>query len=193
VDKIIEITDPIVVRALAHPLRLAVLSALRDRTASPRELALELGVSLPKLSYHVRELAGVGLILLVEERPVRGVKEHFYTAAGRTFVSAEVYQALPDAIQHSLVDSWVSEAQADIRRQLDANAFATTKARLNRVAVWLDERAQDRFARAVDDLYALSIKLEEQSASRKTANSLVNLTLLLGVRAPNEQPGRDAN
>ena len=51
-----EINDPRLVKALAHPLRVSILSALEHRIASPSELADELDVPLPNLSYHIRML-----------------------------------------------------------------------------------------------------------------------------------------
>jgi DNA-binding transcriptional ArsR family regulator len=59
-------------KAVAHPLRAAILKALEDREASPVELAREMQESLPSVSYHVRALHKLGAIALVRERQVRG-------------------------------------------------------------------------------------------------------------------------
>ncbi len=72
------VTDPRVVRALAHPLRVQILAALERRTASPNELAEELEAPLGNVSYHVRQLASAGLVRLVRETPRRGAVEHYY-------------------------------------------------------------------------------------------------------------------
>jgi len=72
------VTDPRVVKALAHPLRVEILGALEHRTASPNELAGELGAPLGNVSYHVRQLAAAGLLRLVREIPRRGAVEHYY-------------------------------------------------------------------------------------------------------------------
>jgi DNA-binding transcriptional ArsR family regulator len=177
-----DITDPVVIRALAHPLRRAVLTALRDRAASSSELAEEFGESLPKLSYHVRQLAGVGLLKLVEERPIRGVKERFYTAAGRTHVSAEVFESLPDGLKTSLVASWLSDTQEQLRHQMHAGAFVSTTGRLNKGSFLLDEPSQQRLGKAIDAIYHLALQLEEKSRGNKPA-STAHLTVVLGVEA----------
>ncbi len=72
--------------ALGHPLRLAVLYAMRARgESSPVELA---GIvapdarSLPGVAYHVRRLLQAGLIELAGTRPVRGALEHHYRVSG---------------------------------------------------------------------------------------------------------------
>ncbi|MFY1632558.1 helix-turn-helix domain-containing protein [Solwaraspora sp. WMMB335] len=58
------------VRALAHPLRLRLLGALRlDGPATATALAHELGTNTGATSYHLRKLADAGL---VREEPTRG-------------------------------------------------------------------------------------------------------------------------
>jgi DNA-binding transcriptional ArsR family regulator len=56
-------------RALAHPLRLRLLEVLREGPATASGLARALGESSGATSYHLRVLAGVGL---VAEEPERG-------------------------------------------------------------------------------------------------------------------------
>src|SRR3954451_17998061 len=87
--------DPAIVKALAHPLRMRVLSRLNEVVASPKELAEEFGVSLPMLSYHFRVLNDVGAIELVSETPVRGAVEHHYRATTRAFFSDADWEKLP--------------------------------------------------------------------------------------------------
>ena len=57
------------VRALAHPLRLAMLEVLRAGPATASQLARELGESSGATSYHLRALARAGFI---EEDAERG-------------------------------------------------------------------------------------------------------------------------
>ena len=60
-----DINDPRLIKALAHPLRVRILSILETRDmASPNEMADELGVSLGVMSYHVRRLHALGLSLI---------------------------------------------------------------------------------------------------------------------------------
>jgi DNA-binding transcriptional ArsR family regulator len=78
-----DISDPRIIKAVTHPLRIRILAALDERTATPSELARELGAPLGNVSYHVRQLAGLGLIKLVKRTPRRGAVEHHYKAVGR--------------------------------------------------------------------------------------------------------------
>ena len=68
------------VKAFAHPLRLEILRALGSR-ASPTELSRRLGAPLGSVSYHVRVLAELGALQLVEQLPRRGAIEHYYELA----------------------------------------------------------------------------------------------------------------
>ncbi len=64
------IRDPKVMRAMAHPARLAILEYLTDgHEATATECAEVCGLSPSATSYHLRELAKVGLL---EEAPSRG-------------------------------------------------------------------------------------------------------------------------
>src|SRR5262249_56777146 len=64
------VSDPHVMRAMAHPARLAIMEFLGDgAVATATECAEVCGLSPSATSYHLRALAKVGL---VEEAPSRG-------------------------------------------------------------------------------------------------------------------------
>jgi DNA-binding transcriptional ArsR family regulator len=70
-----------VAKAIAHPLRSELLSALAEAgKASPSELAAASSrrVSLSALSYHVQQLRALGLLQPAGTRQRRGAVEHFY-------------------------------------------------------------------------------------------------------------------
>jgi DNA-binding transcriptional ArsR family regulator len=77
--------NDVVLNALGHPLRRAVLRRLEANPnggLSPSEMAKELNAPLALLSYHVRVLAESGVLKLVKTRPRRGAVEHYYKRAG---------------------------------------------------------------------------------------------------------------
>ncbi|GAA2097012.1 ArsR/SmtB family transcription factor [Actinomadura alba] len=65
-------------RALAHPVRVRLLSMLTARTMSATEAARELGQTQANVSYHMRQLHAVGLLELVEETSVHGGRAKRY-------------------------------------------------------------------------------------------------------------------
>jgi DNA-binding transcriptional ArsR family regulator len=82
-------------KALSHPLRAAIVSALADgRVASPSELAKEFGVPLSSVSYHARQLKTLGCLELIEKRKRRTTVEHFYGVRTYPFYDLAAWQAL---------------------------------------------------------------------------------------------------
>ncbi len=56
-----------VLRAVAHPLRLALLVALEDHEQAPRELATTLNATEPAIAHHLAILHDAGLVTSATE------------------------------------------------------------------------------------------------------------------------------
>ena len=87
-------------RALAHPLRLQMLSLLTGAPMSAAELGRELGSSQALASYHLRRLSDAGLVELAEERSRRGGRERRYRVAP---VDLDRRPPVPDDEGHALM------------------------------------------------------------------------------------------
>lgn len=59
-------------RAVAHPVRLRILSLLTGASMSAADLARELGITQANASYHLRQLAAAGMVVEAGERRIRG-------------------------------------------------------------------------------------------------------------------------
>lgn len=69
----LEVTRPVSdLRALAHPVRLQILSLLTGSEMSAAELARELDISQANASYHLRQLAAAGYVVEAGEEKIRG-------------------------------------------------------------------------------------------------------------------------
>ncbi|GAA3805442.1 ArsR/SmtB family transcription factor [Streptomyces chiangmaiensis] len=80
----IEITDPKAMRALAHPARLAILERLqRHGPATATQLSPHVGATPSVTSWHLRHLAGFGLVRDAEAGTDR--RERRWEAAARGF------------------------------------------------------------------------------------------------------------
>jgi predicted ArsR family transcriptional regulator len=64
--------------AVAHPIRLAVLTMAESEPVSASEAAVRLGEPLGTVAYHFRVLHTAGLVELVSEERRRGSVESFY-------------------------------------------------------------------------------------------------------------------
>jgi DNA-binding transcriptional ArsR family regulator len=79
-----EITDAQTMRALAHPVRLSILDHLRQHgPATATELSPEVGATPSVTSWHLRHLAGFGLVRDSEPGPDRRARR--WEAASRGF------------------------------------------------------------------------------------------------------------
>jgi DNA-binding transcriptional ArsR family regulator len=64
--------DQAALRAMAHPLRLQIMSLLTAAPMTAAEVARELGITHANASYHLRNLLTGGLILVAGEEKIRG-------------------------------------------------------------------------------------------------------------------------
>jgi DNA-binding transcriptional ArsR family regulator len=115
-------------RALADPVRLAILSALDARVPggelpvlSVKELAARLGESQTKLYRHVRQLEAAGLIEVAATRLVSGIQESRYRARQRDLrLSDALFRRHSDeseAAVRSVFDTFLTGAFAAGRRE----------------------------------------------------------------------------
>jgi len=89
-DPVFSVRDAETLQALAHPIRVQVLEALREPAAAAT-VARRIGLPRQKVNYHLKELERAGLVTRVEERRVGNFVETVYRAVARTFlVSPEV-------------------------------------------------------------------------------------------------------
>ena len=134
----IDITDPKLVRAYAHPLRIHILGLLDNRTASPREIAAELGSPLSNTAYHVRQLVALGLVELVRRTARRGAIEHHYTAKVRPTITDEGWAQLPDIVKRAVLDGWLQQTLTHVVAAAQEGGFHREDAHHSRTAGPLD-------------------------------------------------------
>jgi DNA-binding transcriptional ArsR family regulator len=133
----VDISDPTIAKAFAHPLRIQILALLEARAASPRQLSTELGTSLPTTSYHVRRLATMGLVKLVKRRQKRGSIEHFYTATVRPTIYDEAWADTPRLVRQALVGGKLAEVGKQVVAAAAAGGFDRDDIHLTRTRLRL--------------------------------------------------------
>jgi DNA-binding transcriptional ArsR family regulator len=132
-----DITDPTIAKAYAHPLRIEIMGLLDNRVASPRQLATELGASLPTTSYHVRQLVSMNLIKLVRRRQTRGSIEHFYTANLRPRMYDEIWSVLPSITKRAIIGGRLSQLGKEVFTAAQAGGFDSEDIHLTRTRMTL--------------------------------------------------------
>jgi DNA-binding transcriptional ArsR family regulator len=110
------ITDPQVMRALAHPARIEIMEHLGSTGAvvTATEMAGQVGLSPSATSYHLRELANYGL---VEQAPSRGdARERVWRSVAPGWsVSSDHQEPETWAAERALIDVYLTRDFARIR------------------------------------------------------------------------------
>ncbi|MGF1428100.1 helix-turn-helix domain-containing protein [Kitasatospora sp. LaBMicrA B282] len=88
--ELVEVTAPPQLRALAHPLRDAILELLLERAATVTELAAAVGRPKSTVAHHVGVLLDAELLTVVRTRRVRAIEERYYGRTARVFFVGQV-------------------------------------------------------------------------------------------------------
>lgn len=159
--------DQRLVKALAHPLRVEILTILNERMASPNELSKELEEGLSQVSYHVKVLKDFECIEMVKTEPRRGAVEHYYRATSRAFLTDSDWKSLPDSVKPGVSASSVQMIVEDV---FGAMAGGTFDARDDRHLSWtpgvVDEQGWEESVDLVAETLERVIKIHAASAKR---------------------------
>ena len=199
-----DINDPRLIKALAHPLRVRILSILETRDmASPNEMADELGVSLGVMSYHVRRLHALGFLELVKRTPRRGAIEHHYRAKARPQVTDEGWAETPSIVKRAMVGASLSQITGYINSAAGQGGFDRGDAHLSRTVMTLDEQGWKQLAAEMANWMARIDELQSESLARIEAcgddaeavarRSAAILMLFEAEGVPEHDPARDGN
>ena len=161
-----DITDPRLAKALAHPLRLEILRHLGDRTASPSEIAAEIGAPLTNVSYHVRKLRALGVIKLVRKTPKRGVVEHYYSANARRQVSDEAWAQTPAIVKEALVAPLAERGAEMMVSASRSGGFDRKEAHFSAHRTKLDERGWKAVAKVLAGALKQIGEIERETLAR---------------------------
>jgi DNA-binding transcriptional ArsR family regulator len=162
-----DINDPRLIKALAHPLRVRILSILETREmASPNEMAEQLGVSLGVMSYHVRRLHALGFLELVKRTPRRGAIEHHYRAKARPQVTDEGWAETPSIVKRAMVGASLQQISSYVNAAAGQGGFDRPDAYLTRNVLTLDEEGRSELAKAMSSWVARIDEIEAESAAR---------------------------
>jgi DNA-binding transcriptional ArsR family regulator len=164
------VTDQKFVKAMAHPLRLRILDALEHRTASPSELAEELDAPLGNVSYHVRQLHGLGLLKLVKETPRRGAVEHYYRLESRPHITNQAWAAAPPIVKEAMLGGVLSRVAEQVNQAASAGGFGRAEAHLSRLPMTFDEQGFKDAAREFGEFVEKLKGIEDESRGRLSGN-----------------------
>ncbi|HEY0633465.1 MAG TPA: winged helix-turn-helix domain-containing protein [Thermoleophilaceae bacterium] len=162
-----DITDPRLAKAMAHPLRIEILRHLGNRTASPSEIAEEIGAPLTNVSYHVRKLRALGLIKLVKKTPKRGVVEHYYSAQPRPAVSDEAWARTPPIVKAAMIEPTIKDVVERLVSAAEHGGFERGDMHLSTTYMTLDVKGWEQLAKLLREMLDHVDEIETASLERQ--------------------------
>jgi DNA-binding transcriptional ArsR family regulator len=177
--------DPRLIKALGHPMRTRILGLLGERIASPSELSEELGAPVQNVSYHVRELAKLGLIELVRTTQRRGALEHHYTAV--PCICELAWSDLPPIVRQRLTAAGLAEIFHEVNAAATHDGFTADDAHLSRTRLVLDEEGRKALTKELEATIARVERIHDQ-AHKRLGNDDAERSMTLVVLRFNDAP-----
>ncbi len=169
-------------KALAHPLRVRILTSLHKGISSPNQLSQELGEPLGNVSYHVKTLLEYDCVELVKTEPRRGAVEHFYRATERAFFSDSDWAKIPASARKGISGVVLESIGTDSTKALLAGSIdARTDSHVSRTPLVIDEQGWTEITALLAETLNRSIAIQEEAASRLAESDSKPVSTMLGI------------
>jgi DNA-binding transcriptional ArsR family regulator len=171
--KLKQIIDPVLAKALTHPMRGHILLVIGERgVASPKELGRALRMELKEVSYHVRSLKARRLIRLVRTERRRGVREHYYELTEPlVYFDDSDWERLPRQIKGRFSFSLLKTAVADAVDALQVGTFDTADCHHSRMTMPVDEQGRREATEVLRTALDRLVEIQDSCAARMTLPS----------------------
>jgi DNA-binding transcriptional ArsR family regulator len=169
-------------KALAHPLRVRILTSLHKGISSPNQLSQELGEPLGNVSYHVKTLLEYDCVELVKTEPRRGAVEHFYRATERAFFSDSDWAKIPASARKGISGVVIESIGTDSTRALVAGKVdARTDSHVSHTALVIDEQGWTEITAMLAETLNRAIEIQEEAANRLAKDDSEPVSTMLGI------------
>ena len=137
-------------KALAAPVRRAIVDLLGDRPATVTDLAATLDKAKGTIAHHIDVLVEAEMVVVVSTRRVRAIEERTYGRTAPTFIlPTEHLGSLA-----SLSDSWMLEEAAESARAPSSGEAGLTSVRFARIPSERAAEFGERLGALLDDFVA---------------------------------------
>lgn len=120
-----------------------------------------------RLSYHMRELATLGFIKQVDERPVRGSLEKIYGPNKGVEAWALEYAAMPSSLKKILAANVLKHGVTALGAAIDEGTFeARDDSMLAQDTFWVDEQGAEDAMAAIDEALKTLLRIRDEAKSR---------------------------
>lgn len=154
-------------KALAHPLRVRILTSLHKGISSPNQLAQELDEPLGNVSYHVKTLLEYDCVELVKTEPRRGAVEHFYRATDRAFLSDSDWAKIPASARKGISGSIIESIGQSATDALAAGKIdSRSDSHISDTPLLLDEQGWKELNKVLADAVKRGTQIQKEAAKR---------------------------
>jgi DNA-binding transcriptional ArsR family regulator len=154
-------------KALAHPLRVRILTSLHREISSPNQLAQELDEPLGNVSYHVKTLLEYDCVELVKTEPRRGAVEHFYRATDRAFLSDSDWAKIPASARKGISGSIIESIGQSATGALAAGTIESrSDSHISDTPLLLDEQGWKELNKVLADAVKRGTAIQKEAAKR---------------------------
>lgn len=171
-----------IAKALAHPLRVRILSSLHKGISSPNQLAQELGEPLGNVSYHVKTLLEYDCVELVKTEPRRGAVEHFYRATDRAFLSDSDWAKIPASARKGISGVLLeSIGQAATEAMAAGTIEARSDSHLTENSLQLDKKGWNDLNKVLAEAVKKASEIQKEAGKRLKEKEADPITTKLAV------------
>jgi DNA-binding transcriptional ArsR family regulator len=180
-----DFVSPRLAAAMSHPTRVHTMSILLERTASPRQVAEEIGERLNNVTYHMNQLRKLGCIELVRTERVRGgrVFERFYRATRRAYFDQAAWDGLDEKERLDLTGVTLRMISQDITAAMAAGTiYGADNAHVVRAPMVVDGEGWQEITavieRALEGLFEVESRVAERTLAGGEADIHTRVELL---------------
>lgn len=156
-------------KAMSHDTRAKALRILTERTASPAEIAREIGEKVENVSYHVKKMAEWGVVKPVGERTAHGAGaiQHFYKAVVWAQIDAAEWEELNAAFASGFLDEIGQKMLRDIAESLDAGLLGKdANFHLTRTPLTFDEQGRQEVLEIAEKARKDILEAQDRASQR---------------------------
>jgi DNA-binding transcriptional ArsR family regulator len=180
-------------KALAHPLRVRILTSLHKGVSSPNQLAQELGEPLGNVSYHVKTLLDFDCVELVKTEPRRGAVEHFYRATERAFFSDADWAKIPASARRGITGALLESIGQDATEALTAGTIdGRSDSHLTRTPLVLDEKGWSDLNSVLQQAHSRALEIQGEATTRRAEEKSDPIDTRLSILHFESPPAKSA-
>jgi DNA-binding transcriptional ArsR family regulator len=176
--------DPRLAQALQHPIRIEILSILRDAPSSPTRIQRQLeNVSLNLVAHHMKVLKELGLVELVETVSKRGAKEHIYRATRSPVITDKAWDELAPKMRLPITATILRLISSDLAQSIGTGLFdESPDVHLSRSPLKLDQEGWSEvvalLAQTLDEVTEIGSRSSERLKASDEASTTVTIAIM---------------